>query len=68
MRLGIQDTGHGIAEDKRDKIFQPFERFDVDADQIEGTGIGLAITKKVIESMGGTIGFESVVGEAAFLY
>ncbi|MBN4079762.1 response regulator, partial [bacterium AH-315-C08] len=68
MRLGIQDTGHGIAEDKMDKIFQPFERFDVDADQIEGTGIGLAISKKVIESMGGTIGFESVAGEGSFFY
>ncbi|MBN4078347.1 response regulator, partial [Nitrospina gracilis] len=68
MRLGIRDTGHGIAEDKMDKIFQPFERFDVDADQIEGTGIGLTISKKIIESMGGTIGFESVVGEGSFFY
>jgi PAS domain S-box-containing protein len=68
MRLGIQDTGHGIAEDKMDKIFKPFERFDVDADQIEGTGIGLTISKKVIESMGGTIGFESTLGEGSLFY
>ena len=31
-RLGIRDTGHGIAKDKKDKLFKPFERFDVDAE------------------------------------
>jgi signal transduction histidine kinase len=68
MRLGFQDTGHGIAEDQMDKIFQPFERFDVDVDQIEGTGIGLTISKRIIETMGGTIGFESVIDEGSFFY
>ncbi len=68
VRLGVQDTGHGIAQDKIDKLFQPFERFDVDVEQIEGTGIGLTISKKLIESMGGIIGFESVIGEGSFFY
>ena len=68
MRLGVQDTGHGIAEDKIDKLFQPFERFDMDAEEIEGTGIGLTISKKVVESMGGTIGVESTIGEGSFFY
>jgi signal transduction histidine kinase len=68
MRLGIRDTGHGIAEDKKDKLFKPFERFDVNTEHIEGTGIGLTITKKLIELMGGTIGVESTIGEGSFFY
>ena len=53
IRVGVQDTGHGIVQDKIEKLFQPFERFDMDAEEIEGTGIGLTISKKLIESMGG---------------
>ncbi|MFT4577535.1 MAG: CheY-like chemotaxis protein [Nitrospinales bacterium] len=68
MRLGIQDTGHGIAEDKIDKLFKPFERFDVDAEQIEGAGIGLTISKQLIEMMHGSIGFESKLGEGSLFY
>jgi signal transduction histidine kinase/CheY-like chemotaxis protein len=67
-RLGIRDTGHGIAEDKKDKLFKPFERFDVDADNIEGTGIGLAISKQLIGLMNGTVGFESEEGEGSYFY
>jgi signal transduction histidine kinase len=68
MRLGIKDTGYGIAEDKKDKVFSPFERFNVDAETIEGAGIGLTITKKLVELMNGTIGFESTAGEGCFFY
>jgi signal transduction histidine kinase/ActR/RegA family two-component response regulator len=68
MRLGIQDTGHGIAEDKKDKLFRPFERFDVNAEQIEGAGIGLTISKQLIEMMHGTIGFESTLGDGSLFY
>jgi signal transduction histidine kinase/CheY-like chemotaxis protein len=68
MRLGVRDTGHGIAEDMKDKLFEPFERFDVDAEFIEGTGIGLTITKQLIELMRGTIGFESTLGEGSYFY
>jgi len=68
MRLGIRDTGHGISEQSQDKLFKPFERFDVDAEKIEGTGIGLTITKQLVELMNGTIGFESTAGEGSFFY
>jgi signal transduction histidine kinase/ActR/RegA family two-component response regulator len=68
MRFGVQDTGHGIAKDKRDKLFKPFERFDVDAEQIEGAGIGLTISKQLIEMMHGAIGFESTLGEGSLFY
>jgi signal transduction histidine kinase len=68
MRLGVRDTGHGISEDKKSKLFKPFERFDVDAEHIEGTGIGLTITKQLIELMNGEIGVEGNAGEGSFFY
>lgn len=68
MRLGVKDTGYGIAEDEQDKLFKPFERLGMETKQIEGTGIGLAISKQLIEMMGGTIGFESVHREGSFFY
>ena len=68
MRLGIRDTGHGIAEDDKDKLFKPFERFDASADSIGGAGIGLTITKQLIELMNGTIGCENTLGEGSFFY
>jgi PAS domain S-box-containing protein len=68
IRLGIRDTGCGIPEDKRDKLFTPFERFDLNADSIDGTGIGLTISKQLIELMNGTIGFESDAGKGSFFY
>jgi len=68
MRLGIKDTGSGISEDKKDKLFKPFERLGMQPEQIEGTGIGLTITKQLVELMNGTIGFESTAGEGSFFY
>ncbi len=68
MRLEVRDTGHGIPDEKKNKLFKPFERFDLDAEKIEGTGIGLAISKQLVELMGGGIGFESVYGEGSFFY
>lgn len=68
VRIGIQDTGYGIAEDKQDKIFQPFERLGVETETIEGSGIGLTISKQLIESMGGEIGFESIHQEGSLFY
>jgi signal transduction histidine kinase len=68
VRIGIQDTGCGIAADKQDKIFQPFERLGKETGEIEGTGIGLTISKQLIESMGGVIGFDSIYQEGSFFY
>ena len=63
MRISVSDTGPGIPADKRDEVFRPFSRLDAAASEIEGTGIGLIISRRLIESMGGTIDFESTVGE-----
>ncbi|MGK0179261.1 MAG: signal transduction histidine kinase [Nitrospinales bacterium] len=68
MRLGIKDTGHGIPEGKQGKLFKPFERLGIESEQIEGTGIGLTISKQLIELMGGTIGFTSIYGEGSVFY
>jgi signal transduction histidine kinase/ActR/RegA family two-component response regulator len=68
LRFGIRDTGHGIPDISKDRIFKPFERLDIEAESIEGTGIGLTISKYLIELMGGTIGFESMVGEGSYFY
>ena len=59
VRITITDTGKGLTEKEIKKLFTPFERFDV-MSNIEGTGIGLVITKHLIESMGGSIGVDSV--------
>ena len=60
VRLSIVDTGHGIPPELARRVFQPFDR--LGASNVEGTGIGLSITKKLVELMGGRIGFDSTVG------
>lgn len=61
-RLSIKDTGIGIKEELMDQIFKPFSRLLDNSNHIEGSGIGLIITKKLIENMQGKISFESQYG------
>jgi signal transduction histidine kinase/CheY-like chemotaxis protein len=68
LRLGITDTGNGIPRDKIENIFKPFDRLGLEGGSIEGTGIGLTISKKLIEMMGGTIGVTSNPGEGSFFF
>jgi CheY-like chemotaxis protein len=65
VRVTVTDTGHGIAVEKQDKLFQPFQRAGQETGPIEGTGIGLAITKRLAELMHGSVGFRSVPGEGS---
>src|SRR5262249_37486950 len=65
VRVAVSDTGMGIAEDKQDKLFQPFQRAGQETGSIEGTGIGLVITKRLAELMHGTVGFSSVEGSGS---
>ncbi|HEX7840687.1 MAG TPA: ATP-binding protein [Kofleriaceae bacterium] len=60
VRVTVSDTGIGIPIDKQDKLFQPFQRAGQETGPIEGTGIGLVITKRLAELMGGSVGFHSV--------
>jgi CheY-like chemotaxis protein/two-component sensor histidine kinase len=68
IRLGIKDNGYGIPQDKMDKVFTPFERCHSEAKHIEGTGVGLTISKQLVELMSGVIGFESVEDKGSYFY
>lgn len=68
IRTGIKDTGHGISKENISRLFKPFERFDVDSELIDGSGIGLSISKQLVEKMNGTIGFESEFGKGSLFY
>ncbi|WP_135078072.1 ATP-binding protein [Terasakiella sp. SH-1] len=64
LRIEIADTGIGIPDEHRDKLFKPFCQGDSSTTRkYGGTGLGLAICQKLIEAMGGRIGFDSVVDE-----
>ena len=56
LRLLIADTGYGIPGDNPEKAFMPFERLGADRTRVEGTGLGLALSRSLIEAMGGSIG------------
>lgn len=62
LRIRVVDTGTGISSDKLSELFQPFNRLGAEASQIEGTGIGLTITRRFVEMMGGEVGVLSEVG------
>lgn len=62
IRFYVNDSGIGIADDKKNKVFQRFEKLDEFA---QGTGLGLSICKAIAESMGGRVGFESTFGEGS---
>ena len=62
VRISIHDTGAGLRPDQLASLFQPFNRLGQEAGKVEGTGIGLVVTKRLVELMGGTIGVESTVG------
>jgi PAS domain S-box-containing protein len=65
LRILIADSGPGIAQDKLDRLFRPFERLDAEQTGIEGTGIGLALSKALIEAMDGAIGVLTEEGKGA---
>ena len=61
-KFSIKDSGIGIKPEFYDRVFQPFVRDSSNPDVIEGTGVGLVITKHLVEQMGGEIGFSSEYG------
>jgi len=63
VRIEVSDTGMGISEANISKIYIPFERIGAEKTTTEGTGLGLAVVKKLMDAMGGNIGVESVLNE-----
>ncbi len=61
-RVSVQDTGEGLSADKLSQLFQSFNRLGQEAGGQEGTGIGLVMSKRLVELMGGRIGVDSSVG------
>lgn len=65
LKLTVQDTGIGIAPEQHGKVFEPFNRLDEYKSRVDGTGIGLSITKSLVELMGGEIGIQSALSEGS---
>lgn len=65
LDIRVSDTGPGIEPARVPELFQPFNRLGAELSHIEGTGIGLALTQRLVQLMGGSIGVESRVGEGS---
>ena len=63
IRIDVTDTGYGIPADRIEHLFEPFERLGAEGSEIEGTGLGLALTKPLVEVMGGSISVASAYEE-----
>jgi PAS domain S-box-containing protein len=68
LRIEVRDTGQGIKLEDQTKLFVPFERLGAEGTAIEGTGIGLALAKRLTELMHGQIGFESTLGQGSLFW
>jgi signal transduction histidine kinase/ActR/RegA family two-component response regulator len=68
LRINVTDTGVGISSSKLEQLFTPFERLGAEQSRIEGSGIGLALSKRLTEAMGGQIGVSSRSGEGSTFY
>ena len=62
LRVCVKDTGFGLSAEKLARLFTPFDRLGAEQTGVEGTGIGLAYSKRMVTAMGGTLGVESIVG------
>jgi PAS domain S-box-containing protein len=62
IRVSVRDTGAGLPPEMISQLFQPFNRLGQERNKEEGTGIGLVMSKRLVEMMGGLIGVESTVG------
>jgi CheY-like chemotaxis protein len=64
-RISVADTGFGIPSDKHERLFVPFDRLGREQSEVEGTGLGLALSKALVEAMGGRLGVTSAEGSGS---
>lgn len=65
VRVSVRDTGPGIDPARQPRLFEPFERLGAETSGVEGTGLGLALTKQLVHAMGGQVGVDSAPGEGS---
>ncbi len=65
VRIAVRDSGSGLTEEQCRRLFQPFERLAAEEQGVEGSGVGLAVTRNLVDLMGGEIGVDSVPGEGS---
>jgi signal transduction histidine kinase len=69
IRLEVQDQGIGIAKENQARLFSEFEQLDAGMDKkYQGTGLGLALSAKLVEHLGGRVGVESELGKGSLFY
>ncbi|MEA3208910.1 MAG: hypothetical protein QOE70_1967 [Chthoniobacter sp.] len=68
LRINVTDTGRGISAEKMRRLFLPFERLGAEDTNIEGTGIGLTLSRGIVTALEGELGVESVEGEGSTFY
>jgi CheY-like chemotaxis protein len=68
IRFSVRDTGEGLTPEKMGQLFTPFNRLGKEAGSVAGTGIGLVVTKRLTEMMGGVLGVESSVGAGSVFW
>jgi len=65
VRVAVADTGQGVAVDKLERLFEPFDRLDAEQSDVQGTGLGLALSRNLAEQMNGTLTVASTVGKGS---
>lgn len=65
LRISVSDTGHGLNPEQCERLFNAFERLGAESGAIEGAGIGLVLSKRLVELMHGTIGLDSVLDQGS---
>jgi CheY-like chemotaxis protein len=68
VRLAVHDTGPGLSPEKRERLFHPFDRLGAEATAVEGTGLGLVLSKRLTEAMGGTLRFTCTAGQGTTFF